>query len=72
MTKALLLTALVEHDENWGIDHVAWSVIKHQFPATNIQVIQMSIDFIKPDQYHFDLAKQLSALRNKGILFIKW
>ncbi len=69
-TKDLLLPNLVELDENWGLDHGAWSVIKHLYPAANIPVIQMSIDYSKPAQFHFDLAKQLSALRNKGILII--
>lgn len=69
-TKTLLKPTLVELDETWGLDHGAWSVIKHLYPKANIPVIQLSIDYTKPAQYHFDLAKQLSALRKKGILII--
>lgn len=69
-TKHLLLPNLVELDEKWGLDHGAWSVIKHLYPAANIPVIQLSIDYTKPAQFHFDLAKQLYELRNKGILII--
>lgn len=67
--KLLLPTEAVETD-NWGLDHGAWSVIKHLYPNANIPVIQMSIDYTQPPQYHFDLAKKLSKLREKGILII--
>jgi len=60
----------VAMDSNWGLDHGAWSVIKHMYPTANIPVIQMSIDYTKPAQYHFELAKELSALRKKGILIV--
>ena len=33
-------------------------------------VVQLSLDRTKDAQYHFDLAKQLSALRKKGVLII--
>jgi 4,5-DOPA dioxygenase extradiol len=69
-TKSILKPTHVELDETWGLDHGAWSVIKHLYPKANIPVIQLSIDYTKPPQFHFDLAKQLSALRQKGILII--
>lgn len=69
-TKELLKPIAVELDEKWGLDHGAWSVIKHLYPKADIPVIQLSIDYTKPASYHFELAKKLSALRNKGILII--
>jgi 4,5-DOPA dioxygenase extradiol len=69
-TKKLLQPMAVELDHNWGLDHGAWSVIKHLYPDANIPVIQLSIDYTKSGQYHFDLAQKLSALRKKGILII--
>jgi len=69
-TKELLLPTDIELDEKWGLDHGAWSVIKHLYPDADIPVIQLSIDYTKPAQYHFDLAQKLSALRTKGILII--
>ncbi|WP_312076665.1 4,5-DOPA dioxygenase extradiol [Chryseobacterium sp.] len=65
-----LLSPVVEEDHSWGLDHGAWSVIKHMYPNADIPVIQMSIDYNKPPQYHFDLGKRLSKLREKGILII--
>lgn len=68
--KELLLPTAVELDEHWGLDHGAWSVIKHLYPEANVPVIQLSIDYTKSGQYHFELAQKLSALRTKGILII--
>lgn len=69
-TTKLLLPTEVELDDHWGLDHGAWSVIKHLYPNANVPVIQLSIDYTKPGQYHFELAQKLSALRSKGILII--
>ncbi len=69
-TKELLQPVAVELDDTWGLDHGAWSVIKHLYPEVNVPVIQLSIDYSKPPQYHFELAKQLSDLRYKGILIV--
>ncbi|AYO57183.1 4,5-DOPA dioxygenase extradiol [Chryseobacterium sp. 6424] len=69
-TAQLLAPVTVEENHNWGLDHGAWSVIKHLYPQADIPVIQLSIDYTKPPQYHFDLAKRLYKLREKGILII--
>jgi 4,5-DOPA dioxygenase extradiol len=70
MTKKLIHPQHVELDEHWGLDHGAWSVIKHLYPKADIPVIQLSIDYTKDANYHFELAKQLKSLRKKGILII--
>jgi len=60
----------VSLDHHWGLDHGAWSVIKHLYPAADIPVVQLSLDYTKPPQDHFDLARDLMALRHKGVLVI--
>lgn len=57
-------------DEAWGLDHGAWSVIKHLYPDADIPVIQMSLDFTQPARHHYELAKELSSLRHRGVLII--
>lgn len=69
-TAALLAPVSVEEDHSWGLDHGTWSVIRHLYPDADIPVIQMSIDYTKPPQYHFDLARRLNRLREKGILIV--
>lgn len=69
-TKTILQPTLVELDEKWGLDHGAWSVIKHLYPNADIPVIQLSIDYTNPAQYHFELAQKLNKLRHKGVLII--
>ena len=69
-TRKLLEPVYVELDEHWGLDHGAWSVIKHLYPEANVPVIQLSIDYTKSGQYHFELAQKLQSLRHKGVLII--
>jgi 4,5-DOPA dioxygenase extradiol len=69
-TKDLVKKTEVGLDEKWGLDHGAWSVIKHLYPVADVPVIQMSLDYNQPPQYHYELAKELSALRKKGVLII--
>ncbi|URC12259.1 4,5-DOPA dioxygenase extradiol [Flavobacterium sp. B183] len=69
-TKKILEPVLVDLDEHWGLDHGAWSVIKHLYPEANVPVIQLSIDYTKSGQYHFELAQKLQSLRRKGVLII--
>lgn len=57
-------------DHQWGLDHGSWTVVKHLFPAADIPVIQMSIDYSLSPLEHYQLAKQLSSLRNKGVLIV--
>lgn len=68
--KELITKTEVGLDEKWGLDHGAWSVIKHLYPNADVPVLQLSIDYTQPAQYHYDLAKQLSSLRNKGVLIV--
>ncbi len=69
-TKKLLAKTEVGLDQNWGLDHGAWSVIRVMYPEADIPVIQMSLDYFQNPQYHYDLAKELVALRQKGVLII--
>lgn len=60
----------VTETTDWGLDHGAWPMLMHLFPEANIPVFQMSIDYYAKPEYHFELGKQLKALRNKGVLII--
>jgi 4,5-DOPA dioxygenase extradiol len=69
-TKALVKTTEVGFDLKWGLDHGAWSVLKHLYPAADVPVVQMSLDYYQTPQYHYELMKQLAPLRRKGVLIV--
>ncbi len=69
-TASLLHSAHVELDHDWGLDHGAWTVVRRMYPDAKIPVLQLSIDYTREPQYHFDLAKELYELRKKGVLII--
>ncbi len=60
----------LKEDDEMGLDHGAWTILKHIFPKANIPVFQLSIDYYKPMSYHFDLGEKLSYLRNHDVLII--
>jgi 4,5-DOPA dioxygenase extradiol len=66
--KKLITKTDIIPDYAWGLDHGAWSVIKHMYPEANVPVIQLSLDYTKSPRYHYDLAKELAVLRKKGVL----
>jgi 4,5-DOPA dioxygenase extradiol len=68
--KALIKTTEAGLDNKWGLDHGCWSVVKHLYPDADIPVIQISLDYLQLPQYHYDLSKELSSLRRKGVLII--
>jgi len=70
MTQRLVSKTQIELDHDWGLDHGAWSVIKHMYPDADIPVIQLSLDIRKSPAEHYELAKELEALRHKGVLII--
>jgi 4,5-DOPA dioxygenase extradiol len=69
-TKAIVKKTEVGLDNKWGLDHGCWSVIKHLYPDADVPVVQLSLDYYQQPQHHYDLAKELSSLREKGILIV--
>lgn len=69
-TASLIQSTTVGLDHDWGLDHGTWTVVRHMYPNADIPVLQLSIDYSKPPQYHYELAKEITALRKKGVLII--
>jgi 4,5-DOPA dioxygenase extradiol len=69
-TSSLIKRTKVGLDYKWGLDHGCWSVVRHLYPGADIPVIQMSMDYHQVPQFHYDLGKELSSLRKKGVLII--
>lgn len=69
-TKEIIHSAEVILDKEWGLDHGTWSVLRRMYPEADIPIIQLSIDYTKDARWHFELAKELEVLRNKGVLIL--
>lgn len=60
----------IQGDENWGLDHGTWAVLRKMYPEADIPVLQLSIDMSEPPSFHFELGKKLHSLREQGILIL--
>jgi 4,5-DOPA dioxygenase extradiol len=69
-TQKLIQNTSVGLDHDWGLDHGCWTITRHMFPKANIPVLQLSIDFGRPAEFHYQLGMQLMELRKKNILII--
>lgn len=63
-------TTEVVPDQRWGLDHGTWSVIRRIYPKADVPVIQLSLDYHKTPKQHYQLAKELASLRNKGVMIV--
>ena len=56
--------------DQWGLDHGTWSVLAHLYPDAGIPVVQLSINALKPLEYHLDIGRRLAPLRERGVLVL--
>jgi len=66
----LVRSSHLKGDTEWGLDHGAWSVLIKMFPKADIPVFQLSLDLGKPPSEHYELARELKPLREKGVLIV--
>ena len=54
----------------WGLDHGTWTVLHKMYPAADIPVVQLSLDYDMSLPDHLEMGKTLSILRNQGVLIL--
>jgi len=67
---SLLKSRGAKPSEEWGLDHGAWTVLHFLYPKADIPVFQVSIDYAQGGDYHLAVGRELSALRDKGVLIL--
>ena len=60
----------IQLDFTWGLDHGTWSVVKHLYPEADVPIVQISLDYKKSSQQHYDTIQSLASLRHEGILIV--
>lgn len=60
----------IGRDRDWGLDHGTWVPLKRMLPAADVPVVQLSIDISRPSLFHYNLGRELAALRYEDVLIM--
>lgn len=60
----------VHEDHEMGLDHGAWSILRHLWPKADVPVFQLSIDYDRPPAFHYQLGQELLKLRDRGLMIL--
>jgi 4,5-DOPA dioxygenase extradiol len=53
-------------DHEWGLDHGCWTILNHFYPNADVPVLQLSIDYNEPAQFHYELGQALRGQWKHG------
>ena len=56
--------------ETWGLDHGAWSVLRHMYPNADVPAFQLSLDTRRGFKEHLELGREIRSLRERGVLIL--
>ena len=60
----------ISPDNEWGLDHGSWSVLRHMYPNADVPAFQLSLDERRGFKEHLELGREIQALRERGVLVL--
>ncbi len=60
----------ISPDDDWGLDHGSWSVLRHMYPAADVPAFQLSLDERRSFKDHLELGREIASLRDRGVLIL--
>jgi 4,5-DOPA dioxygenase extradiol len=69
-TRRMVKRPPIALDNDWGLDHGTWSVLLPMYPSADIPVYQLSIDYGRPAEFHYNVGQQIKGLRDKGVMIV--
>ena len=60
----------IVRDEQRGLDHGAWSVLRHMYPQADVPAFQLSLDERRSFREHLELGREIQSLRERGVLIL--
>lgn len=60
----------VAYDEQRGLDHGSWTMLKHMFPEADIPIVQISVNPYRTSEEQYRIGEALRGLSDRNILVI--
>ena len=57
-------------DDQWGLDHGSWSVLRHMYPKADVPAFQLSLDERCGFKEHLELGREIQSLREQEVLIL--
>jgi 4,5-DOPA dioxygenase extradiol len=57
-------------DDQWGLDHASWTVLRHMWPNADVPTFELSLDMSVAPETHWDSGQRLAPLRDQGVLVV--
>lgn len=70
LVRSTVRHAPVTLDQERGLDHGAWAVVRPMFPDADVPVLQMSLDRFLSPASRFELGRDLKDLRRSGVMIV--